>query len=197
MTGPDGRYRLPSPRTSELPMAFTGWEFTRGALIAWLGFNLLAPLVIAGSGIVAGLLIPHNSGIGYAGATLVIAPMVLVPWSLGAVLILGAPLALVLGRALRGTTRRRTHRAAFAGLGAFVGAATTIVYTWYRSIPPAGVTITYHVSPPTPLDLILANWWMILLMAGTTATTVALGWRLTATWALRADMRGAAETATV
>lgn len=90
MTRPVDRYRRPSPRTAELPMAFTRWEFTRGALIAWLGFNLLAPLVIAGSAIAAGLLIPHNSGIGYSGATLVIAPIILVPWSLGAALILGA-----------------------------------------------------------------------------------------------------------
>ncbi len=188
------RASRPSPRSEERPMAFTAGEFIRGALAAWGLFVLISPFALAGYGTVGSLILTGRSDAEWIVPTLLISPMILVPYSLGA-LVIGAPLALLLGLSLRRIRRRAVHIACFAGLGALVGAAATIVFTWMSTIPPSGVTVIHHVPPPTLGERILGNGPMILLFAAVTALTVALGWLITATRALRADAdrRGSAE----
>lgn len=142
-----------SPRTAAEPMAFTWREFRRGALTAWGVFNVLAPVVIAA------LTVVIESPTGSAGAAvyvLVFAPLLLVPISFAALVVLGAPLAYALGRGLRRTASEGAHLAAFVALGAVVGAtAGAIVLTAFR----------LEWSP-----------WAILLCAAVTAFPVAFGW---------------------
>jgi len=179
--------RRPSPRTVELPMAFTAWEFIRGALIAWVVFNLSAPLVILAWGLLQTAI--RGGGVqAWASMPIVVVytPMFAAPWSLGALLLIGAPMAFLLGTALRRISYRAIHLAAFGGLGLAVGAMTMIVWQWWWQIPQPGATITYLVVPG-PWDRI--DWAMVALMAGVTATAVAFAWRLTSTWALRADVK--------
>jgi hypothetical protein len=169
-------------------MAFTLWEFARGALIAWLGFNVLAPVIIAGWSIVAIVASGTFSELGSVVWILLFAPIILLPWSIGALLVLGAPLAFVLGRTLRRTTTRASHFAAFAVLGMVVGVATSIAYTGFSYWPQVTATQTYP-TVPTFGEQILMHSPVILLLAVTTAATVTLGWCITATRALRGDAR--------
>lgn len=191
MSGPEApavpadRYRRPSPRTAERPMAFTGPEFVRGAFAAWGLFNGLAPLVLAGSGVVAELAAGRPTGAGWAPLVLLLAPMFLVPWSLGSLLLVGAPLALAIGLGLARIPRRSIHLAAFACLGALVGALTTMAYVWFSTLPQPGTV--YSTPRPTLAEQLADQWLLVLLFAAGTALAVVLGWRWTAMRALRAD----------
>ncbi len=104
-----------SPRTAELPMAFTTAEFIRGAMAAWIGFVVLATGVYA-------LLLQ---------AMVVVAAAFYIPWSVGATIV-GAPAAWLLGWSLRRVRPMAVHLAAFAVFGAAVGFAATAVFALVR-----------------------------------------------------------------
>jgi len=168
-------------RTTEHPMAFTAWEFIRGALLAWLFFVLLAPLAVT-----IGMTNPASitATFAYLPMILIIAPLYAVPWSAGALLALGVPLALVLGLLLRGVASVRLHLICFAALGAFVGGVTTVVQLWSRTIPQPGVT--YYGDQPSVWDLLPGSVPLLVSMQLITAIGVTLGWWITARRALRA-----------
>lgn len=151
----------PSPRTTELPMAFTRWEFWRGAYAAYAAYLvwlLLSPLLW---GVSAG-------GIGFV--------VVMAMYSLvigGAVafvaMLAASPLAWLLGRSLRRVRPISAHLAAFAALGALVGWVALEAWAWGSS------------GGHAPLDQALLPYGV------PAAVAVPLGWWFTARRALRAD----------
>lgn len=119
MTAPLAPGRAPrasSPRTNARPMAFTGAEFLRGVLAAWLWAMALPSL--------AWFVIFFPAG--FIGAFFVI-PIAT------ACTVMFAPLAWLLGTALRGVSRRAVHAALFATFGALVGAVATVLYAMWTS----------------------------------------------------------------
>lgn len=170
----------PSPRTAQLPMAFTVREFFRGAFAA-LGYflALFAPvfflhyLAFASLGAISPYLPPTNPFellLPSVVMTLLAYPWAL-PWSLAGFLV-GAPLAFGLGMALRRIANRKIHLLAFALLGLLVGIAATVAATglgfgsW--AMAPFPVSEIYVYSP-------LASF------------SVVLGWGFSAGRALKAD----------
>jgi len=165
--------RYGSPRTLERPMGFTAGEFVRGAIISWVGFNLAAPVTLANYALITGLFAggPMALGSFVQGVVpvLFLSPIVLVPWSGGALVAAGAPLALVIGLALRRSPSPAVHLTSFTVLGAVVGVATTCVYA-----------LSFHTQG-------LQNLVLIVLMGATTAGAVGFGWWRTSSLALRDD----------
>lgn len=137
MTGPDA-----SPRTDTEPMAFTGWEFFRGAVTAWWVFlPTLAVLHI------------------WLGAWALIVVLNALTWSFGA-LVAGAPLAWMLGRMLRRVPRVGIHLLAFAVLGAIVGVATTWVAIATMSGPrTTGVAVLAALHVIAATVAVGIGWW--------------------------------------
>lgn len=160
-------------------MAFTGWEFTRGALMAWVWFIVLfAP--VAGLHLVA-LIVPDAPGswgatgfssLGAVPGLVLIAYIFVAPWSLAG-LVVGMPFAYGLGLALRRNDNRVIHVTAFAILGLVVGAVATT----------AGAMATLPSAPVLPSTIV----WAIAIYAVVAAVAVALGWLFTASRALQAD----------
>lgn len=100
-------------------MAFTTGEFVRGAIAAWVSFNALfglAAMALAGS--------PSWEAVG--SIILVVLPISAIVSGVAAIVL--GPLALLLARGLRRHRSVGVHIAAFAGFGAFVGAAVVTVY---------------------------------------------------------------------
>lgn len=169
-------------------MAFTAWELIRGAIVAWVTFLMIAPalnvIVIYvssafwSSGEESNL--PPTLSPGFLlFASALSALTLFLPWSFGAIVALGLPSAYLLGFGLRKTSAVSTHLLAFAGLGALVGAATTLV---------AAQVIEGELFTGESLSALVVN-------VAATASSVALGWRFTAKRALRADARTRAEYA--
>lgn len=158
-------------------MGFTAWEFIRGATMAPLVFLLLSPASWVVVAVVAAIAARDPAQLSSAGMMLVLIPAYASPWAAGATLVLGAPLAWLLGRALRRVARIRIHVVAFAVLGALVGAVTCVVAPWFMF--PASVSGTTMFN-----GLI----WSALL-APASAVAVAFSWWRTASWALRDDAR--------
>ena len=182
---PAARYTRPSPRTTELPTAFTAWEFTRGALMAWFVFNLLAPFAVLAWGVVGSLLRGTDPGLNSAPFILIYTPVIAAPWSFGALLVLGAPLAVVLGLAMRRRAYSSAHLRAFTGLGALVGAVTTVAWQWWNWMPRLDRVVYMAGDGSLWAQL---DWALIVLMAAVTAAAVANGWRFTMKRALLADV---------
>lgn len=132
-----------SPRTAAEPFAFTRTEFWNGALSAWLWFLLLASvawMILLGP---------------YAG----VAALYVVPWSMGATLVFATP-AHFLGRALRRDVRTPVHLAAFAALGAVVGAATTVLlFAVDPSLQQAMGATVIAVNLATSTIAVPVGWW--------------------------------------
>lgn len=177
---PSARYGV---RTASEPMAFTAWELVRGATMAWVLFTVFAPItiVIIALGIelwpggVDGTDAVRAFTHGIFGATVI--AVMYVPWSLGALVVAGIPLAALLGRALRRTTQIATHLTCFAILGVLVGTAATLLALQVHSL--------------TPLD----TGWAIIVTVNILGTGAASagGWWFTASRALRADAAAAQE----
>ncbi|MBN7793216.1 hypothetical protein [Microbacterium esteraromaticum] len=134
-------------------MNFSRAEFLRGALAAWLWFLILHQVF---------LLFP-TAGYGY------IALQFSVPWSFGALLV-GSPIAFMIGRALRTDPRKWVHVTAFASFGLLLGVLTTTIALWLA------------------LDGDFAEWWVFFsLVAISASPAVALGWWYAASRALKSD----------
>src|SRR5690606_26105263 len=90
-----------------------------------------------------------------------IAILVILPWSFGALAMLGVPLAIALGLLLRRVPNFRIHLLAFALLGAAVGSATTVVFfglsDWSSPTDIRG-TVTV-VNTILCAACVAAGWW--------------------------------------
>lgn len=182
--GPDPRdLRLASRygmllRTPELPMAYNFTEFARGAGLAWLGFQVLFSLGYASTGVAmafASLVQPDRlssfeSAVGYVPVMLLFSFGYAMPWSIGALVLVGGPAAWLLGRSLRRVRAMRRHLVAFALLGLAVGLATSAIATATMQFPGSQGPIFVLIATPAA------------------AVAVAFGWWRTASWALRDDV---------
>jgi len=146
-----------SPRTAAEPMAFTPWEFWRGAIHAWGWFLVISTVAFVPVFFVWAL---------YAFLTTV-------PWSIGA-LVVFSPVAWAMGRLLRRIPRLLPHVLAFTLLGAVVGVVTTVVAF---HTPGSGLTPENFGS----------SWPIILVVCVSATIAVPLGWWISARRALRAD----------
>lgn len=121
-----------TPRTAQLPMAFDGWEFARGAFAAWAIFFALAQIALLGAGL---LLLP-----------------IFIPFSLAALLVWMLP-----ARGLEWMMRRQRHMAwhilAFFAFGYAIGYATMTL-----AFPIDG--IYRHVMPLCSAVAVATGWWL-------------------------------------
>lgn len=127
-------------------MGFSRAEFLRGAIAAWLWFLLihqLALLVVA---------------MGYG----VLALYLTIPWSFGA-LVIGSPLAFLLGRVLRAERRKWVHEVTFGIFGLVVGVLTTALAVWLTNDGYLGDFAGW--------------WWFTAVVAASACPAVVLGWR--------------------
>ena len=165
-------------RTPRLPMAFTFPEFARGAIAAWVAFQLVFPLSYPAIIVVAALTAPGADPGQAASDTwaqalawgllgIVMTFAFALPWSIGALVLVGAPAAWLLGIALRRVRSFPVHLALFSTLGLGVGGLTAWLATSTMSM---GAGIPY-----------------VAIGAVVTAAAVAYGWRRTASRALRDD----------
>ena len=112
------RYGTASPRSDEVPRAFTFGEFVRGAALAWAWFQ---PCVIASGAIVGAITIgPDELALGFL-------PVVVgLPFTV-ATTALGSPIAYLLGRALERRRNDLIHLATFAAYGLALGAIVPLI----------------------------------------------------------------------
>ena len=172
--GVAGRYGM-RVRTPELPMAFTWGEFVRGAGFAWLAFQLVFPLSYPVVLIMIALRAPDPfealaQAVSWWLLGIVFTFMYALPWSIGVLVLVGAPAAWMLGLALRRVRAIRVHLVAFTTLGLVVGGATM----WFQDV------LVQDAADPVPLELAIAG-------AIVTGASVAWGWRRTAKRALADD----------
>lgn len=157
------------PRNDELPMAFTAWEFARGALIAYGLFVLCTAIfwlwTLIGVVVVLGYVVP------FAFASLVL---------------VGAPLAYLTGMLLRRESRTWIHLLWHAVVGVVAGVAG--VFFALCIIGP-GSSFT---APHWPDFALLQSIWILaeveILL---TVAAVMTGWRITSQIALRRHAPGA------
>lgn len=146
-----------SPRNDQKPMAFTTWEFIRGAIVAWGGFLVLSTIAFAP----------------FMGFYALFALFYTVPWAVGA-LIVGSPLAYGLGWVLQRSPSMLLHASLFTLLGAWIGVVTTAIAlspAWSTMLGSSGSGLTFPV----------------VAVCASAAIAVPLGWWLTARCALRFD----------
>lgn len=171
-----GRYGM-RVRTPELPMAFTFAEFARGAGFALLAFQLVFPFAYPAVMLVMLIGAPPTSiesgltGLTYGLLGIPFTFGYALPWSIGALMLVGGPAAWGLGVALRRIGAIRVHLLCFALLGAIVGAVTAWVACQTMGLFPEG------------------SGALIFTAAGAivTGASVAFGWRRTAKSALADD----------
>lgn len=155
-----------SPRSDAEPMAFTADEFLRGAVAAWLWFNVLfgATLTIA-------QLLTQSTGWDSWGSFVVVlmyaVPIALVVSGLVTLVCCGA--AWGLGRLLRRHRSFVLHAACYAMLGAAIGVLVITVYV---------------VAVQAPWDL---TGWLAIIVQGCSAAAVPLGWGWTVLRSIRIE----------
>ena len=156
--------RYGNPGTAELPMAFTRWEFIRGALYTYVIFmvaTVIASLWALYFGVIYSIM--------FAG-----------PIALVSTVLVGAPLSLLGGMLLRRTQRTATHLIVHAAAGTVAGALGLVVYL---SVSTGIVTPTaLHAPDFTAID----EFWWILVYPALTPFCAMWGWRITSRKALSA-----------
>lgn len=150
-------------RTPELPMAFSFEEFARGAWWAWLGFHILFSAVYTSMGVAAAFAAPDpfsafGASLAYVPAMLLASLLFALPWSVGALVLLGGPAAWVLGRALRRVRGRRWHLIAFTVLGLGVGLAVSSIATATMQ-PGWGLSPFVVIGSPATAVAVAYGWW--------------------------------------
>lgn len=173
------RYGRPNRRTPELPMAFSAWEFIRGALLAWLAFLLLAPIMFMLAVAVIGV---ASFGDFVVSAVLfgLMGVITIFPWAIAA-LIVSSPLAFLLGQSLRRVTSISVHLLLFAAFGLLLGVVSAAVAT---------PLINLSDAPPSEYgESILDSLHFVIGAVLASTVAIPLGWWLTARVALRADAR--------
>lgn len=138
------RYGTSSPRTTELPRAFTFGEFVRGAAFACLWFQ---PLALIGSTVAFG--IDGNDALSGLIITIFGIPITMIAT------IAGSPFAFVLGYRLRRRRRDLTHILAFALYGGIWGYAVQLVVLG-ESTTLSAVAVAYTLATSAA---VVAGWW--------------------------------------
>lgn len=167
----------PSPRTETEPAAFTRRDVTRGGFAAWLAFLVLMLGALAIQAVVTDLTYRPSPGVA-RGTSLTILPVVLC-YALvigGAasfvVMIVGLPIAALIGRRLRRQSRVGVHIAVYAAVGGLIGTASVAVFD---GLTPYGESAL--ATPLLPVTIMIC------------ASAVALGWAYAWRRALRDDAR--------
>jgi hypothetical protein len=150
------------PRTADLPMAFTAWEFLRGAIFTYVSF-VLATMAFSIWGFVWGVIL----------AFVYAAPVAFVT-----TILVGIPLSFLAGMALRRVRATWVHLVAHAASGTIAGfaglslylAVTRDIWTWS--------------APHWPDYTDVAAFWWILVYPTLTPFCAMAGWRFTSTRAL-------------
>jgi hypothetical protein len=136
-----------SPRTPELPRAFTSGEFWRGAYRAWVWF---APFAFAIS-LVTGMILSLPGTLGF----MILAALFGAPTSVAA-LFLGSPCAYLLGHTLRRCGRDGVHLTAFSIYGLIVGFATIAAFQAVFLPGQWAILIPYAIAAGVAVPL---GWW--------------------------------------
>jgi hypothetical protein len=151
-----------NPRTPELPMAFTPWEFFRGAIFTYVSF-VVATMGFSIWGFVWGVIVAFVFAAPIAFVTTILA---------------GIPLSFLAGMSLRRVRTTWVHLAAHAAAGTvagFVGlslylAVTQDIWSWS--------------APHWPDYSAIADFWWILVYPALTPFCAMWGWRFTSKRAL-------------
>lgn len=176
--GVAGRYGM-RVRTPESPMAFTWGEFARGAAWAWWTFQWTFPLSYPVTTLLMLIGAPPASVeslpsmLGYSLLGIAFSFGYALPWSIGALLLVGGPAAWLLGLSLRRVRAISFHLVCFVLLGLVVGSVTMWVATQTMGI-------FYDGSAAIVFTVVAAV---------ATGAAVAYGWRRTARRALADDAR--------
>lgn len=157
----DGR-QAQNPRTPELPMAFTRWEFARGVVATYLAF-LVSTAAVSVFWFVVGSVV----------ALTFAAPIALVT-----TVVVGAPLSLLAGLSLRAVPSTGTHLAAHAGSGIVAG---FVGLTLYLSVTD-GIWAWSAPHLPDYADVAAFPWLLVYPLL--TPLCAMWGWRFTSKRAL-------------
>ncbi|MBX3103941.1 MAG: hypothetical protein KF867_03105 [Cryobacterium sp.] len=179
-----------SKRSQEAPMDFTFGELSKGALDAWLIFNLLLPFGVtiwewfaAGPAAQAFTLLPLFI------MTLIVGGIISLPSSLLVDFVIGVPLAYGIGKMLRKVKKIWIHLPSFLVLGIAVGVSAGYLswrLLWGRNDSmSSGNDSAFGIAFVVTLTLL-------------TAISVLLGWFLAYSRAMRSDakLRTSAEALT-
>lgn len=158
---PRRRY-VPSPRTADLPMAFTPWEFWRGVLATYLAFLVLTVAVSVWWYVVGAFV-----------AVTFAAPIAFVT-----TILVGAPLSLAVGMLLRRETWTSLHLAGHAIAGILAGFAGL---TLYLSVTDG---IWSWAAPHVPDFRELETFAWLLVYPLLAPISAMWGWRFTSKRAL-------------
>lgn len=152
------------PRTDDLPMAFTAWEFCRGALITYglfLAFTVIAWIWAT----------PMAS---------LVALFYTAPFGLVTLILVGAPLAYATGMLLRRERRTWVHRGWHGLVGLVAGGSGVVIAL---CILGEGGSVE---RPHLPDFSILSGVWIIALVEALLTVGAAMaGWTITSRKALR------------
>ncbi len=152
------------PRTADLPMAFTAWEFLRGAIFTYVVF-ILATMTVSLWAYVIGAIY----ALVFAG-----------PIALVTTILVGIPLSLLAGMLLRKVTATWVHLVAHAAAGVVAGFAGLSIYL---GVTDGSLSWT---TPHLPDYTIVADFWWILVYPALTPFCAMWGWRFTSKRALAA-----------
>jgi hypothetical protein len=151
-----------NPRTAELPMAFTPWEFVRGAVFTYVSF-VLATMAFSIWGFVWGVIV----------AFVFAAPIAFVT-----TILVGMPPSFLAGMLLRRVRTTWVHLAAHAGAGTIAGFVGLSIY----------LAVTQDIwswsAPHWPDYSAVADFWWILVYPALTPFCAMWGWRFTSKRAL-------------
>ena len=154
-----------TPRTPELPMAFTWWEFIRGCLLTY-GFFLLYS---------AGAWIWTLAGV-------LVAPIMVAPYGFASLILCGAPLAYLTGMLLRRELRTCVHLFWHGLVGLVAGGFGVFVALCIYD--PSRLIGTPHLPD---WGLLNGGWIVALIEALCTIGAAMTGWRITSRRALASD----------
>ena len=152
------------PRTPELPMAFTAWEFIRGALITYGLFLAFTAVMWIWLGIGA-----------------VIAIIYVAPFGFASLILVGSPMALLTGMLLRREERSAVHLA-WHGLVGLVAGGAGVVFALCILGPGGSV----HELRLPDFSLLSGVWIIALIEALLTIGAAMAGWKITSSKALAA-----------
>ncbi|HRN30436.1 MAG TPA: hypothetical protein PK890_12155, partial [Terrimesophilobacter sp.] len=139
------------------------------AIMAWVLFLLVAPLVNVAATSLLSFLTSSSSELssGISPSILILMSLMImltffVPWSFGALVIVGLPSAYLLGHRLRTVSTVWVHVVAFVALGAVVGAATTLVTVLVIDVASMGewaVPVAFVSNTVLTALAVVAGWW--------------------------------------